>query len=297
MVRERSVRVGEIPAYGFYGEAVEPGFPDLLFVERLAERSARHGWTIEAHRHPNLVQVFLLKAGAATVDLDGRVLSPRLPALLFLPTQAVHGFRFARDSEGLVLTVPAGLVEAVMAGDPGIGDRFRRPWLSTDRSAFAAAWQRGDAIEAVYRGRAPGRRIALQALTALLLLDLAAALPGEAAPAAPPDPARDLADRLEREIDARFRAHPTVGELAASLGVGRSRLTRAARTILGRSPQRLVHDRLILEARRDLAYSVKSVAAIAHSLGFQDPAYFARFFKRRVGRTPLADRRRALAAR
>lgn len=287
----------EIPAYGFYGEAVEAGFPDLLFVERLRERSARHGWTIEAHRHPNLVQLFLLQSGGATIHLDGTVRTPSFPTILFLPAQSVHGFRFAQDSDGIVLTLPTGLLTGVLAGDGAVAARFRAPWLLTDRSVFDAAWQRVQAIETAYAGRARGRAIALQAHVALLLIDLAAAAPDTGTPPALPDPARALADRLEREIDARFRDHPSVADLAVALGVGRSRLTRTAGAVLGRSPQRLVHDRLILEARRDLAYSVKSVAAIAHGLGFQDPAYFVRFFKRRVGHTPLAERRRALSTR
>lgn len=286
-----------IPAYGFYGEAVGTRLPDILFVERLRDRSARHGWTIEAHRHPNLVQLFLLCEGAVGLQLDGRQERPILPAALFVPTGAVHAFRFVRESEGIVLTWPAWLVETVLAASSDLAMRLRQATvLPLDAGRFRPLWDRAVEIEARYPKRDPGRSVALQALTALLLCDVARLMPP--LPAAEPvaEPARQLADRLEALIEARFREHPSVDAMAAALGVGRSRLTRVARGALGRPPLGLLHDRIILEARRDLAYSVKPVAAVAQGLGFQDPAYFVRFFKRHTGRTPLAERRAALQA-
>ena len=47
-----------------------------------------------------------------------------------------------------------------------------------------------------------------------------------------------------------------------------------------------VLDRLALEARRHLTYSAAGAAQIAYDLGFEDPAYFSRFFKRRCPSAP-----------
>jgi AraC family transcriptional activator of pobA len=48
--------------------------------------------------------------------------------------------------------------------------------------------------------------------------------------------------------------------------------------------------RLLMEAQRLLIYTSASAVQIAAELGFQDPAYFSRFFKRHTGLTPLAFR-------
>jgi AraC family transcriptional activator of pobA len=50
--------------------------------------------------------------------------------------------------------------------------------------------------------------------------------------------------------------------------------------------------RLVLEARRRLIYAASSVSSIAADLGFKDPAYFSRFFRRHLGIGPLDFRRR-----
>jgi AraC family transcriptional activator of pobA len=49
---------------------------------------------------------------------------------------------------------------------------------------------------------------------------------------------------------------------------------------------KVIHQRLITEAQRNLIYTGKTAADIALSLGFSDPAYFNRFFKRMTGQTP-----------
>ena len=48
--------------------------------------------------------------------------------------------------------------------------------------------------------------------------------------------------------------------------------------------------RLLIEAERQLRYTSMSVAQVAFHLGFDDPAYFSRFFTRRMGLTPRAFR-------
>ena len=49
------------------------------------------------------------------------------------------------------------------------------------------------------------------------------------------------------------------------------------------------------EARRELIYTPRTVGTISDSLGFADPGYFTRFFKRLTGVSPKDFRRRALA--
>lgn len=46
----------------------------------------------------------------------------------------------------------------------------------------------------------------------------------------------------------------------------------------------------MLEACRKLTYLPASIASIAYELGFQDPAYFSRLFKKRIGVTPKVFR-------
>jgi len=44
-------------------------------------------------------------------------------------------------------------------------------------------------------------------------------------------------------------------------------------------------DRIIQEARRLLTFTSMSITEIGYALGFKDPAYFSRFFRRNTGLT------------
>lgn len=67
--------------------------------------------------------------------------------------------------------------------------------------------------------------------------------------------------------------------------------------MLGRSALEVVHDRLLLEAKRDLIYTSMTVKEVSNALCFSDPAYFTRFFARNAGLSPTAFRDARRAAR
>jgi AraC family transcriptional activator of pobA len=71
------------------------------------------------------------------------------------------------------------------------------------------------------------------------------------------------------------------------------RLNRIVRAETGHTAQCLIHDRLAREATRWLIHAPIPVSELAFALGFDDPAYFCRFFKRQTGLSPRAYRERA----
>lgn len=54
----------------------------------------------------------------------------------------------------------------------------------------------------------------------------------------------------------------------------------------GKSPSKLIQERLILEAKKQIHLTYKSIKEIAHDLGFEDEFYFSRYFKKEVGVSP-----------
>ena len=69
-------------------------------------------------------------------------------------------------------------------------------------------------------------------------------------------------------------------------------LSRALSEVTGRSTKELVTDRVMLEAARLLRFTDETVGEVAHRVGFADPLYFSRAFKRHAGEAPMAYRDR-----
>lgn len=91
-------------------------------------------------------------------------------------------------------------------------------------------------------------------------------------------------------LDAQFSAHKQVAHFAQTLAVTEKRLNQATTKVLGKSPKQIIDERVMLEAKRLLAHTVKSVKEIGFLLGFEEPTNFVKFFKKHVSVTPAAFR-------
>jgi AraC family transcriptional activator of pobA len=64
------------------------------------------------------------------------------------------------------------------------------------------------------------------------------------------------------------------------------RLDGAVRGVLNCSVKQAILERRLLEAKRLLRFTIRSVEDVGYSLGFDDPSYFSRLFRRMSGKSP-----------
>lgn len=288
------MRGKEVKRFTLYGEDGRTIGPEFVHIERIADRSSLHDWTIAPHSHPGMAQVLMIETGTVDVASDGSARKIAAPACMIVPSGCVHAFRFAVAAEGWVLSMAvallhdpriAGLLEGL--GVDGGGLRVI-PLETEDRQRARLSWLLADMADRLEQGlRATPALIAqLGLVLATLGETLAASLPQDAGK----DRRAVLVARYRGMIEAQYRDHWPIERYAHALGVTSSTLTRACRAVVDKSPGDLLHDRLALEAMRFLAFTGMGMAQIAHRLGFEDPAYFARFFKNRTGETASAFR-------
>ena len=103
-------------------------------------------------------------------------------------------------------------------------------------------------------------------------------------------PGELLFKRFRAAIESRYQQHISVEDYASELGTTRRSLHRVCRVFANQSPQRLIHRRLLLEAKRKLLYTTMSIGEIGYVLGFNEPSYFTHFFATQAGMSPLAFR-------
>lgn len=97
-------------------------------------------------------------------------------------------------------------------------------------------------------------------------------------------------EEFKKLIESHFRKEHSVNFYAKELNTTPKNLTMSISRAIGKSPGNLIQDRLILEAKRYLAYSELSVSEIGFEIGFEDPNYFSRFFRTHTQESPLEFR-------
>lgn len=283
-----------IATYKLFGETEIWAAPDPLHHETIAARSALYAWEIRPHSHDNLLQVLFVDSGRAEMTLETERESLPAPCVVTMPPRSVHGFSFSPDTIGQIVTVPHFLVRELLALSPGLWlelDFAHVHPLADDVASLARMRQWFGTFREEYGARLEGRGTVLTAILAEMLVWLARA-GGRVQAHEGRERFGERLGRFHELIDRHFRERRPVSFYAASLGVSATQLNNTCRRRTGRSAQQLIHDRVLLEARRLLAYSELDVSQISYALGFRDPSYFSRFFMRAQGNAPSEFRLR-----
>jgi AraC family transcriptional activator of pobA len=91
-------------------------------------------------------------------------------------------------------------------------------------------------------------------------------------------------------LETNYTKLKSVNNYTQLIFISEKRLGKATRKVLGKSPKEIINDRILLEAKRLFAHSSLSIKEIGHELGFEDSAYFIRYFKKNTGTTPVEFR-------
>jgi AraC-like DNA-binding protein len=92
--------------------------------------------------------------------------------------------------------------------------------------------------------------------------------------------------QLKTLIEKNFREKHSPSEFANLLFITPKALGRLTRMHFNKTPSELIHERIIIEAKRELYLTNKTVKEIAYELGFDDEFYFSRFFKNNTDVSP-----------
>lgn len=87
-------------------------------------------------------------------------------------------------------------------------------------------------------------------------------------------------------LEKHFKKGFSVQDYADAMGISTKTLSTITKVVGHRSPLFLISERLILEAKRLLKFTPLQISEIAYKIGFDDASNFAKFFKRKVGRSP-----------
>lgn len=291
-----------IPNYALYGDQAPPAWSNSFNFEWIPQRSALYQWEIQVHRHDAFLQLLYLTAGHVDVAMNGARIHAEAPCLIVVPAGAAHGFSFSPQVEGPVVTATQKVLESMAAMlMPALVAVIRTPQvvaLPADNRHVDSLMPLFLALERESRTHAAGQMAAGMSLLTTLLVQVAritdALATGElAAPATSSRKTRQV-EQFKHLLDQHVLAHWAVQRYADAMGLTAGQLSRVCREVLGMSALDVINARLVHEAQRELVYTALPIKRLAAELGFEDDAYFSRFFRRHTGISPKVFRAQAL---
>lgn len=280
-----------IPTFGLYGESNTRQSTEFIHIEDISTRSQQHDWQIKPHRHGKLFQVLFLFDGAVTLSLNEQQIALNGNWAISIPPGHVHGFHFPADTQGLVLTIVDSLLHEPYT--PVAAYSFEALLqiphtihFQEKQSLFIQLKQYLQLIQGEFYSVNTGQSQMLQWLVNMVLMTLKRQLEYDLRETQQPDsPNPHLLMRFRALLDEHYRQHWSVQNYAEALHVSTSTLTRLCKTHTGSTAKALILERTLLEIKRRLIYTNEPLDRMADTLGFKDPAYFSRYFKKQEGIT------------
>jgi AraC family transcriptional activator of pobA len=247
----------------------------------------------EPHRH-DYHELIWIRSGSGRHLIDGAPLPVEEDTITIIGRGQVHVFEEGRDLHGAVLRLRDELI-------PGDTQRLPAGWMLSGRCgrSVPVPAERAGHLEALLRAlddelerpTGPESSQLRGHLISVILLWLERWYDADRADRPDPDAAEvQLLRRFVRALERDYARHHDAGHYADELRVPPAALSRALTEITGRGTKELVLDRVMSEAARLLRFTGLTVQQVALRLGYDDPLYFSRAFKRHFGDSPIAYR-------
>jgi AraC family transcriptional regulator, transcriptional activator of pobA len=285
-----------IPRFFLYGEPPRDADERFLHVETIADRSRLYEWRIRPHAHRDLHQLLVIFTGGGEMQAETQRYAFQAPTLLIVPAGVVHGFAFTPETEGYVVTLADPLLRDLARDEMTFKRLFQAPACASLAADPTHTQELADTVpklrrELVWKAPASGAAAAARLMTVLVSAVRALHEPPDLTSDATSGRAA-LVARFREKVESHLRMGLSIAQYAKALSVTPARLRAACLEITGKPPARVLEDRLLLEAKRNLTYTNMTVAETAYYLGFADPAYFSRFFSKHAGESPATFRKR-----
>jgi AraC-like DNA-binding protein len=275
-----------IPTFNLRGRGKE-----MFEIAKVSEHLLSH--INKPHRDENYI-LFFQERGLSRVVVDFQEVEAKgCAALCILPGQVHHGayaknavFWFiAVDADWIHHSFRSVLMESAVrnrpiAVEPSQVSFFQESFVLLQR--LDARWQQDPSVEPTLRSMLD---VCLNLFSSAIQQNLDLEARHHSRPAL-------ITEQFRKLVLANFRVMKSPAQYASSLHISPAYLNEVVKENTGYPVSYWIHHEIILEAKRTLFYTAQSVKEIAFKLGYTDPGYFNRLFRKMTGQTPLQFRQK-----
>ncbi len=241
------------------------------------------------HRH-DFYQLLWMKKSSGWHEIDFQRHDVQAQQMFVMKPGQVHSWKMSSQSEGIIIEFSSEslIAEAGKASLEGLLQQL--PDILNVKDPHATVInEQALAMLKEFDGRKISYERILQSYLNILILSLVRLTKIKKPSVVEPEV---IVPQFQKLVEANFRQHHGLEFYADVLKISPRALTMRTSRHLKKAGRQIIFDRLLLEAKRLLAYSEESVSVIGYSLGFEDANHFSRFFKTQSQETALKFRER-----
>lgn len=274
---------------GLYGDNNFDPNLDFIHVEPLESRSKMYNWEIKEHLHTDLAQFFIIERGEGVLFSEKKETIIIGPSVIFIPTNTLHGFNFKDNIQGEVITFSESFLENNFKQNQKI--IFELSNLKSFNLNENETFREIDFIKKIIIHEIKDEKIEKSALInilfqALFILVFRLSQSQNKTDVKIENRTLKYFQLFQKQVKNNLLQNKTIAVYAKDFGITSVHLNRICQSVVNKSPIQIVHEHLISEAKKYLLNTSYSISEISYFLNIDDPAYFTRFFKRKVGVSP-----------
>lgn len=244
----------------------------------------------KAHRHL-FQEIIYIKSGHGSHFIDDKTIQLRPRCFYLIGVNQVHGFNYGEDLDGVLIRfnedfVPVSSENASIFRDY-VNTLLLKNELQLSKKEAKSFEMLLDLLLEEYSNESSARTLTLQNLllallnkiTSLLLTNL------DTENDSLKDRDRQIYNRFHILSSSHFNKEHQLSFYARRLGISARRLSDICLKFSGKTAKTIISDKIMSEIKRQLNYTALSHKEIAYRMGFEDPAYMARLFKKNTGKT------------
>jgi len=277
-----------IPTFDIYKKLES----DLQFECWTLEEVPRSYNFTQPHRH-NYYEIIFFNASGGIQEIDFQQYPVKKNTLHFLSPDQVHLLNLGATADGYVISFTKEFFALNPVNENTLDDY---PFFNQSISSPVLKFKNKEEQKMIYdwilkikkefSSEKEHKANVLRSYLQILLIELRRMFDPANSLSAESSAQHDLVRKYKGLIEKSFKEIKSVSEYAALLNISSGHLNDTVNHITGKTASELIHERVLLESKRLLYHSSKSIKEIAHHLNFDDPSYFAKFFKNHVSLTP-----------
>lgn len=263
--------------------------------ESLSNLASFFGRVMHLHRHDQYYQLHYIHQGTVHLQLGCEEYVATAPLIFFTPPPTPHSFVTEQEATGQVLTIHHSVMDKLFKAMNQHNIETKciatciplshlpnhlQPYHKMLEMAF-------NGLELEHLTQADlGHNPALLRWSELIFVNLFRLMDYTHNATPTSDSHTTLFRKYLALVEETYHQSKSVCFYTNALNTTEGHLNKICRHIANASSKQIIHERLILEAKYLLTHTTQSIQQIAFDLGFQDPAYFSRFFTKHTNTSP-----------